>query len=385
MEKLYKYQEKFLAKGLDKSFVLWPCGRGKSRVACEWAKKKGGTTLVVTTKGLQINWSRQIEMWGLTADIVSKENFKKGVKHYDNLIVDEADFFLAANFSSQLSKSLRNYLVAHHPRLCMMSATMYRSSPMNVYSAAVLLGHRWHYREFQYKFFNQVRMGLRIITVAKKDKATQAKLRDLIESISEVISPEDDFDIPLHTFETVYVDEDAGQKKKKKENFELHPMSRFTVNHRAESLNQNKFEAVLRLCQENKKTIVVCRFIEQMVEIEKFLEAEKFKCFKIWGGNEGRQETVDAAESAEECVVLIQNDTVQGYELPSFRTMVFASQAYSMYSHTQVIGRNDRVNALAKNTYIYLLAGEADKAVHDSIQKNQDFDPIIYYKNHPNE
>ena len=377
---LFAYQRKLLKKNPQKMFVLWPCGRGKTRMACEWAKQNGGSTLVVTTKGLQTQWAREIEKWDVVAGVCSKEHFKKGKPKFDNLIIDECDYFLSANFKSQLSKSLRKYLKDYNPRLCMMSAVMYRSSPWNVFTAASLLGLKWSYNAFRNTYFVPVMMGMRTIWMIKKDKTTQKRLRETIERICETIDSADDFEIPTHTYETITIDEDDSQRKAKADNHEIHHMSRFTKDHRAEAMNKNKWEQIEILCRENDKTIVVCRFIDQMDQMEEYLRARGHEVLKIWGGNINRQEVVDKAEKAERVVVIVQSDTVAGYELPSFRVMIFASMSYSTYSHTQVVGRNDRINAIAKNTYIYLSAGECDRAIKASVDKNQNFDPLLFYK-----
>lgn len=86
------------------------------------------------------------------------------------------------------------------------------------------------------------------------------------------------------------------------------------------------------------------------------------------------------AEQVTPCMVIAQSGISAGYELPSFRCTIFASMDYSIVNYTQALGRTLRINNLQKNLYVYLLAGEIDKAIYKAIENKEDFNEAIYSK-----
>ena len=380
---LTQYQKDFLAKKMKRAMLVWSTGTFKTRTSIEWAREWGGATLVVCPKGLKENWKRELKKWNAGYSvIVSKEEFKNR-EHgkYDNLIVDEADHFFG--MKSQLSKSLLAYLKKHDPHLLMLTATPLRGTPWNIFRAAAFLGKNWSYPVFQAQFFTPIWMGARQIWTPKKDEATKELMRQTIAGLGDVVRREDHFDIPEQSYETVYVDEDAVQKKLKASSQSVVAIARFTDDHRAEAMNQNKLDIVERLVEEeNEKgtgVMVVCRYHEQIDAYKAHLEKEGWDPLEVSGRipAKTRQDAVDYVNE-NGGVLLVQSSTVEGYELPNVRLMIFASLDYSYRNRVQAEGRNLRMNAIAKNAYVTLLAGDADEAVWKAIQNKEDFDPVRY-------
>ena len=390
MKNRYKHQQEFLNANPSRAMLVWGTGSGKTRAACEWALlRPSHTPLIVCPKGLKENWRRECEAWGVKEKmILSKEEFKKIASTLKNkvVIIDEADAFFSANFKSQLSKSLRAYIKDHNPHLLMLTATPYRSSAWNIYTAAYLLGHRWNYRDFQYRFFSQVQMGFRIISVPRS--GTEEELKELIASISNVFNPEDGFDIPEQTDETIYLEETKEHRAAHASNIEIHPIVRFTRDHQIEAgvdiENDPKLELVLRYAIETPKLAVICRYREQLSRYACALKEEGHTVFEMHGDTKNRSEMLDEVENAERCVLLAQSATCEGYEAPSIGVMLFASMDYSYRNYVQMRGRILRMNRLKKNVYVHLLLGDADKAVMKSIEAKEDFDVLAYERTRNN-
>lgn len=382
---LTSYQESFLARNEKRALLVHSTGCFKSRTAIEWARKWGGDTLIVCPKGLKENWKRELQKWVgndflKSFAICSKEEFKlRHPRRYRNLIVDEADHFFSPGHKSALAKSLRDYLKANDPNLCMLSATPMRSSPWNVYVASTFLDKRWNYKDFQYAFFQPVYFGSRMIWQSRKDDASKARLRAAVKKIADVVRREDYFEIPEQSYETVYINEDHTQKELKKQNIETAAIARFTADHRAEAMNRNKFDAVVRLAEENTALAVVCRYHEQMDALRAVLNEKGHVVGEVSGRKsaEERQKAIDMVNT-QGGVLLIQSSTVEGYELPNVRVMVFASMSYSYRDRVQAEGRILRMNAIAKNAYITLVSGDADEAILKAITNKEDFDPLRY-------
>ncbi len=388
MNDLTQYQKDFLAQKLTRGMLVWSTGTFKTRTSIEWAKKWGGVTLVVSPKGLTENWRRECEKWGwpgggkTRTHIVSKETFKKmvttgGIDRYDNLIIDEADHFFG--MKSQLSKSLLAYLKKYGPHLLMLTATPLRGTPWNIYRAAQFLGRNWNYPMFQAKFFTPIWMGARQIWTPKKDDVTKQVMRETIGSIGDVVRLEDHFEVPEQTYETVYIDEDAVQRRMKAASQDVVAIARFTADHRAESMNVNKMEYVERLLDEKGSLVVICRYHEQMDALHDYLEKAGWDPLEVSGRIDAptRQKAIDYVNE-NGGVLLVQSSTVEGFELANVPVMVFASLDFSYRNRTQAEGRIRRANALKKNLYVTLISGDADEAVWDAIQNKQDFDVLKY-------
>lgn len=392
--KLYKHQEDWLREkgGVRRSALWWATGVGKTPIGCLWLKMRlteGKTGLVVCPKGLTLNWQKELAVWGveglnegLTVTVMSKEEFKgKTPRRVDAVIIDEADHFFAPHFKSQLAKSLRKYLNDYDPDVLLLSATPYRSSPWNIYTAATLLGHRWNYRDFEDAFFTKVRMGQRVVPVVKQSEAP--RLRAAIARIGDVKTLEECADVPESVEEVIEIHQTPEQKREKQGLQDIVPIALFTAYHRIEA-GGDKVERVVRLCEENKKIAIVCRYREQMAVYLAAIEKEmpSRKVYSIHGDipTAGRQQVVERVRADDEAIILIQSQTCEGFSLESVPVMVFASMDYSYRAMVQMKGRIQRINALKKNVYLYLVCDEADKAVMASMKRKEDFNVVQFFR-----
>lgn len=401
--KLYKHQQEFLAQNPDKSALVWSCGTGKTRTAVEWAKLDDYYTLIICPKALKTNWTREIEKWGLKNwCVATKEEFRRdcqiegmvGLGSARQVIVDEVhNGFLTPNFKSQMSKALRAYLKKHSvPRVLLLSATVYTSSPWNIYNLAYYTGHKWNYRDFSFRFFDQIRMGMRVIPVAKK--GSEKDLAVLTKQIASVVDIHECMDVPLQQHcDPEYFALSKGQQKAIKDNYDPLPIVRYTKQHEIENgiLIGNEFEPnktfdcdknerLLQLCAENKKVAIVCRYTYQIETLVRVLEA--YKPSIISGKTENRDKVCIDAENAERAVVIIQSDCGIGFQLPSFGLCVYVSMSYSYTAWEQMNGRFLRMDKPSRTTFMYLLTeGDSmDQAVHDSVKRKEDFRIELYKK-----
>lgn len=397
---LYNHQQDFLKQNPNKSALVWSCGTGKTKTALLWSRKNMDDTLIICPKSLKANWWREIDRVYekekyLPIKVVTKEEFRRDFKTYykfQNVIVDEVhNGFLTPHFKSQMSKALRLYLVNHKvPRVLLLSATVFTSSPWNIFNLAFLLGHKWDWFKFNQTFFNQVRMGRRMIPVAKK--GVEPKLAELTKKIASVVSLEECIDVPAQTFENEYFELTKEQEKKIKESYDPLPIVRFTHYDEISNgiLKGNEFtkdimdipslknERILSLCEENDKIIIVCRYNLQIDALKSLLKV--YNPLVIRGDVKDRDSVIQEANKADKAVVLIQSACSMGYELPTFRVMVFASMDFSYSHYKQMIGRILRINAPQKNLYIHLLTGDTGKAIMDAIGNKKDFDIELFYK-----
>jgi superfamily II DNA or RNA helicase len=378
---LYNHQKEFLKENPDKSALVWSCGTGKTRTAIEWAKTSF-PTLIICPKALKTNWQREAQKWGLRAyGIMTKEEFRKHgstLPAASQVIVDEVhNGFLTPHFKSQMSKALRDYIKFHKvPRILLLSATVYTSSPWNIYNLAYYLGYKLAWQTFNYRFFNQVRFGPRIVPVPKK--GCEKDLAEITKKIASVVDIADVMDVPLQQHcEPEYFALNNAQRRMIEDAYDPLPIVRFTAEHKIEQLG-DKNDRLVSLVEENPKIAIVCRYLDQIDHLKTLLAP--YKPYVISGEVKDRDTVVRQADASERAVVLIQADCGIGFELPSFSVCVFASQSYSYTSFEQMCGRFLRMNKPSRTTFVYLLTeGDSiDQAVYNAIKRKEDFQINLY-------
>lgn len=398
MTQLFKHQQEFLTANPNKTALVWSCGTGKSRAAIEWITV-GRTALVICPKALKTNWKREAGKWGAGVVIYSKEEFRKewdDIGHYDHIIVDEVhNGFLTPNFKSQMSKALRNYLKKHKVgRILLLSATVYTSSPWNIYQLATLLGYKWNRQSFNFEYFDLIRMGMRMIP--KPKKGVEKKLAEITKKIASVVDIYDCMDVPLQSHEDPeYFSLSRKQEKAIDETYDPLPIVRYTMQHeiengvllanefrKAQVFESDKHDRVLDLVEENPKIAIVCRYNDQIDVLEGFLKQKGKFVYIIRGDVKNRDEVCVAAEQAKEAIVLIQADCAEGYQLPSFPLCVFASMSYSYVKWEQICGRFLRMDKPSRTTFLYLLTegDSVDQGVYDAVKRKEDFKIALFTK-----
>lgn len=391
---LYAHQKAFLDKKLDRSALIWSCGTGKTKTAIEWSQTNKNytirnvshsSTLIICPKALKTNWKNEVIKLGKETDylVLTKEEFRKKadtLPNFDQVIVDEVHMgFLTPLWKSQMSKALKDYLKRHEvKRVLLLTATPYTSSPWNVYNLAYLTGNKWDWRKFRYEFFNDIRMGPRIVPVPKK--GCEKKLAALIKKIADVVDINDVMDVPLqlHTEPEVF-DLTPAQQRLIKDAYDPLPIVRFTAQHQIEQKG-DKNERIRYLVEENDKVAIVCRYKSQIEDLALLLE--DYSPYVISGDTKDRHSICLEVESKPRAVVIIQADCGVGFELPSFPICIFASMSYSYTSKKQMEGRFLRANKPSRTTFMYLLTegDSVDRAIYNCMLKKEDFSIALYSK-----
>lgn len=267
--KLYEHQSRFLASPKrHKTALIWSCGTGKTLTAILWAKERDDLgTVIVCPKALRQNWLNETERMALNnAIVLSKEEFKKhAFASPQQIIVDEVhNGFLTPQFKSAMSKALRAFC-KKAPRVLLLSATVYTSSPWNIYNLAEYVGINWNWQAFNQTFFNQIRMGRRFVPVAKPEAKRQ--LAETVKTFCSIVDIRDCIDVPeqLHCDPELFA-LTAAQMAAVKANYDPVPIVRYTKQHEIEQgiLLPNEFtelqtfpadknDRILSLAKENPK------------------------------------------------------------------------------------------------------------------------------------
>lgn len=424
---LYKHQLEFIKKGTKKGFLVWGTGTGKSRTSLEWATDwgvneqlapgKAVKTLIICPKYLKKKWQKEVESYrdGYNKSalmfvndflngikIVSKEEFRKDwdtLSNHEIIIIDEAHYF--SGMKSQMSKNLLKYIKKHNTQYILgLTATPFLSNPLNIYVLGKIVGktgYKWSYPYFMQSYYNQVQMGMRTIPVMKKGIKTD--LAQKVGEIADVVSMKDCVDLPEEQVSVEYFSLTPEQKKEIANLQEINHLTRWTKTHQIcgghlkgdeynedKEIKSEKMSRVMDIISANKKTMVVCRYVgeTEMIAREIVSSSDEAlankKVLMINGDVEDKQAVLDEANASDDCVLLVTAACSEGWEAPTFDTMVFYSYDFSLKNYIQMKGRIQRINAIQKCNYISLVVENTiDEDVYKNVAVNKnDFHLSIY-------
>ena len=392
---LYEHQKQFLAENHYRYLLCWDMGTGKTRTSIEWAKKYGGKTLAVVPKGLQENWLRESEKWGLPIDIISKENFKKKFRNlegYNNLIIDEAHYFAG---KSQLNKAMQFFADANEDMgILMLTGTPYLRNAWNVYRLGKILGTLWSYRTFDQTFFQPIRMGYRVIPQQKQDPQTKKLLADHVAQIGSTKHLSECADVPQSQEYKEVVQPTKAQTEAVADLDDFEPLVRFTKEQQImggylkadeynplQSFSSAKRDKLIELVQQQSKVMVVCKYIHEVENLQAAIEKLNRNVLTLHGNTANRDEVVQDARQAEDCVLIVSSQMSEGWEIPEIETMIFYSHSFSLKDYLQMKGRVQRINDLRPRCYIHLVVKDSvDEAVYKCMMNKKDFLAHIYAK-----
>jgi SNF2 family DNA or RNA helicase len=399
---LLPHQQETVDRAPKKRLLAFDTGTGKTITAISLCNRHHcSNVLVIAPK-------TNVEQWGIELvkylnkdtgfTVISKEEFKAQVKTlqpYPAVIVDEGHYF--AGISSALSKALNWYLNKHKTEyVYIATATPYCSTPLNIYTLAKHLGYAWNYQAFKEKFFYYIPMGARSVPVPRP--GMEDEVARLVKMIGDTVDMKEvailkEGKMPEQKEEVIDIPLTSKQLKAIDDIFDPVFLVRWTKQHQIENgflygegsdevttFSCDKTLAVMRLCQQHDKIVVVARYTHQLELYKKLLEERDIEVFLLSGVTKDRQDVIDGANKSKRCVFLMQASCSAGFELPTFRVMVFASLSFSHVDHLQAKGRILRINNLKENTYLYLVAEGVDQDVYECIMKKQDFNIAIYKK-----
>lgn len=125
---------------------------------------------------------------------------------------------------------------------------------------------------------------------------------------------------------------------------------------------------------ENKKLVVIARFIPEIKEICKMLDKKKIKYAHICGEVKDRAAEVDAFQNNPECMVFVgQLQTVSmGLTLTAASTMVFYSLSYNFADYSQAKARIHRIGQKNNCLYIHLVVkNTVDETVLKALEQKE--------------
>jgi len=408
---LYKHQQDIINDDPKKCGLFLGTGSGKTLTALSLAE---GKTLVIAPKTTRDDrtWQRNFEKIKndkiTKLQVISKEDLRRDhetLPYYDTIIIDEAHTVSGVTptihyknkkpkpKTSQVFDAAYFLVKKLSPkRLYLLTATPIRS-PMSVLAIAWLLGKDWDFYQFREAFYFKLPIPGREVWTPRTHTMVQERLGEAVKKLGYTGRLSDYVDVPQQTHKVVEVPLTDEQKKRlttisidypdplvlvgKKHQIEQGVLAGDEYNS-PEDFKTNKMDIIEDLYLEFGKVLVFAKYTAQIEKIEKFFQGKGVMVLTLTGKTKDRQFLMEKAEEIGNCIVIAQSSISAGYELPSFRCTVYASESYSVVDHEQSLGRTLRINNLQKNLYVYLVSGEIDKAVRKAIDLKCDFSEKIY-------
>lgn len=394
--KLFAHQQQIVDEFPKRSVLVWSTGTGKSLAAIELAKKAYQPTLFIVPKSLKTKWTEDMPS-EFPYKIMTKEEFKK---EWDKLtvfpcvIVDEAHYFFGTK--SQMMKSLKGYFKKWNtPYRYLLTATPYRSTPMDIFIMADLLGKPLNYPIFFRKFFYEIQMGFRRIPRVRA--GIEPEIAKIVKRLGSVVSLDECVDMPDQVYETEYFSLTKEQQTAMDRVMDILPIVRYTKYHQIAggTLKGNEYEnsqvfpsdkrdRLVELAEQNDKMIVVCRYNNEIEILGEILANEgqtDHTIAYINGSVEGtkRHGILKILQKTRKYILLVNAACSEGWELPDCPLMIFYSLDFSLKNYIQMQGRIQRINNIKRNTYIhFVVKGTIDEEVYKSMMRKEDFHLALY-------
>jgi len=413
---LYEHQKKIIKENKLKCGLFLGTGASKTRTALHLAE---GKVLVICPKQQFLDglWEKEDKKWDTQKLIctVSKEWLRahwNELGAFDTVIIDECHNNLGVTpetrqrnriqipKTSQIFEATLNYLKKFPPkRLYLLSATPV-SNPMNLWAIATLFGKNWDFFRFREKYyFNVLLGGQRRIWLPRKDQETKDRLVELVKGFGYTGGLNEFFDVPEQIHKEVYIDLTQSQKQAIKElhQIEADPLVRRSkqrtiengvlygqeiqqITNREERMVKKttiypskKIDYILERAIEFPKLLIFVNYTAQINEIARVLKEEGYNVVTLTGATKDRANLINDAEKSDASIVIAQAMISEGYELPSFPCVIYASKNYRCWHYIQSLGRVLRSNNLKKNLYIHLIVKGVDEECHKTIMSGNDF------------
>lgn len=348
--------------------------------------RPGKKFLIVVPKAIKRKWIEDLIKWDTNNPnlVLTKEEVKKWMKQiiedgYDGIIGDEAHHYASPLFvakdRSQVTEAVYEIIKANPDmHVLFLTANVVRSSPANLHTLLYMSVKQIPWKEYQDYFYKLTVLPFLPRPAWMPKKGWQKKMPALINKYCSVALMRDCADVPIHEYQTIDIELNKGTlgdiENIKEQEWE--PIKLWYAEHRLEN-RLEKLNWIKEFIEGRKKVVIICRYKEQIELYARYLSKMR-EVFTLTGDTKDQGQVIKDAQESAECVLIVQSQVTAGYDLDSFSTMIFASCDWSWVNHSQAMGRINRIHNLHRNEYIYLVAGEKDRAILSSLEEKKDFD-----------
>ena len=106
---------------------------------------------------------------------------------------------------------------------------------------------------------------------------------------------------------------------------------------------------------------------------------KKHNSIVLEGATKDKKQAIEKAERSDQCVFIVNGAIAEGWGVPSFTIMVFASLDWSYIKYFQMTQRNKGPKQPKKTVdYILLVKGGVDEDVWKCLRGKKDFSVKLY-------
>lgn len=362
---LREHQARFVERNPDREILNWCPRAGKSLAAKLWIEhpRRNKAQVVVCKKSNKKEWQEYCP----DAQVYTKEEFKKvahTIERCSALVVDEVHNFGAPLFipkeRSALAEALYEFIRRLDPHVLLLTGTPLTNKPASLHTLLTYSGKFIDWKKFRERYYSlenrpflprpawlpikKWRHRANRILTKHTDTVTLEECAPYLPPVTEEI-------IPVESGVYQYADDEDENWVKV---------------HRAEQYEKAK---VLRdLGERYRKLVVVCKYIEQMEDLEKKLSKDK-PVYVLNGKTKDQEGTIKAAQEEPDCYLIVQAAMGEGWDAYMFDAMVFASMDHRWISWEQMYSRLVSLDHVKPRIYYYLIAkGESwDRAIYNYV------------------
>jgi superfamily II DNA or RNA helicase len=369
--KLWPHQAKFLKENPAKAILAWEMRTGKTLPASIWIDdpKQAGNTFIVSPKRNKKDWMRL----GTKATVLSKEEFKKYAKEIKNptaIVIDEAHYFASGLFlpgRSQLATALYT-LVKDYPNMhvLLLTATPIRQDAISLHTLLCYIGEYYPWKGWREQFFHKESAYYLPYPAWVPNDDWRIKIRPYLEKHCDIISLRDIVD-DLPPMDPVFIEVKHTTKER------LPTDAHWMDEHKMEQRDKGK--EIMKLGY--RKILIVAHYTSQIDDLTEELSKDK-PVFVLDGRTKDPDALKRAAQEADDCYFIVQSSMGFGFDAWMFGALVFASTSHSCVNHTQMLGRMRHLEHMKSVTPYYLMGGEWDHRIYETIEAGKDFNPHVY-------
>lgn len=374
MPSLLPHQQPYAKNAPDRVFLVWETGTGKTYSAIAWLKDtRDSDALILCPNRVVKKWKQALKDFDTKATVLSPNEFKKTPHRvYSAIVIDEADEYASPLFLAKLRSQRTEhlyYLLKENPNTprMLLTATPIRSSPANLHTLLSFFGVYTPWAKWQQEFYTLTSRPYLAGKAWLPQSDWREKLKPYLQEHCHILNLRDIVTEPsvtetIHTVKTPLFHHTSWE-----------PAKRFFDEHQHEQTN--KIKTILEISRGHRKVFIVAQYKEQLRNLHKELSKHRETILVDGDTKEQEERLLYANNDTDECFLIVQASLGAGFDADTFRTVIFASQSYSVRDFIQMKGRLRRIHNLHDVDIHYIHGGRCDKAVYSNIQQGKTFVP----------
>lgn len=394
----YSYQMEGIefAKTMPYSINACEVGLGKSLQAIYVSDLFKHKTAIICPAYLKKNWERELNKLSYRAGEYKIVSYAKALEvddYFDMYIIDEAHYL--KNIKAKRTQNIHNMIRKFKPtRVMMLTGTPIKNRVPEYFSLLqicyyggmmpIFNKYAFNYWGFCRKFCNEIRLELRRRKITKFEGINQKnieELKSLVKKCTFRRKAKDVLDLPLKNYIEIYsgktsYDEDYYKAYKAYVEGRKKDIDHFSVKKVTHSQAKAPFTAqvALDIIEQGEQVIIFTDHVISAQQIFKTINS-KHESGIITGDTPiiSRDMTIsDFINFKISALIMTIGSGSTGLNLMNCRNMIFNDYPWVPSDIDQAEGRISRIGQKNQCNYYYILTGEMDKYILESVRKKRE-------------